>query len=164
MLICAALAVDYLHVEMQPSDHPNPPSFHLPLLLHTLFHTMSIPTCKGHPGNREAVVDREINKQKKRERNDGGQNPVNHRVNCRPTSHKHTPNAPGLGGVRPLFSFAVFVHMSLLLIFSALPFFFLSISHPLCALSSPCVAYWCCACLPVHPSLAPLLRLKAYRP
>jgi len=47
---------------------PAPSSFHLPLFsLHPLFHTMSISMCKGHPGNREAAVDREINKQKKRE-------------------------------------------------------------------------------------------------
>lgn len=156
MLIFAALAVDYLHVEMQPSDHPNPPSsFHLPLLsLHPLFHTVSIPMCKGHPGNREAAVDREINKQKKRERSDGGQSLMIHRVNYRPTSHKHTPKAAGSwGGVRPLLSFAVFVYMSLLLVFSALSLFFLSIS-----LCSPCIAFWCCFSLPVSPSLPPSLR------
>lgn len=84
---------------------PTPTSFHRPLLsLYPPFHTVSIPMCKGHPGNREAAVDREINKQKKRERSDGGQSLVIHRVNCRPTSHKHTPKAPGLGGVRPLLS------------------------------------------------------------
>lgn len=51
--------------------------------------------CKGHPGNREAAVDREINKQqqKKSERSDGGQSPVIHRVNCRPKPHKRTPKA-----------------------------------------------------------------------
>lgn len=145
---------------------PTPTSFHRPLLsLYPPFHTVSIPMCKGHPGNREAAVDREINKQKKRERSDGGQSLVIHRVNCRPTSHKHTPKAPGLGGVRPLLSIAVFVCMSLLLVFSALSFFVLSISHPLCAcaLSSPCVAYWCCASLPVSPSLASFSQQKAHR-
>lgn len=63
-----------------------PPSFHLPLpLFHPLFHTMSIPLGKGHPGNREAVVDIEINKQKKRERSDGKLCLVIFRVNYRPT-------------------------------------------------------------------------------
>lgn len=65
-------------------------------------HTVSIPVCKGHPGNREAAVDREINKQKKREASNAGQSRVIHRVKCRPTSQEHTPTDPGLMGVRPL--------------------------------------------------------------
>lgn len=145
-----------LIIYMLKSSHriiPTPSSFHLPLLsLYPPFHAVSIPMCKGHPGNREAVVDREINKQKKRERSDGGQSLVIHRVNCRATSHEHTPKAPGLMGVRPLLSFAVFVCMSLLLVFSTLSF---SSSLLLYALSSPCV-YWCCACLPVSPPPSPL--------
>lgn len=82
------------------SDHPNPPRPFTCLSSASvlLFHTMSIPMCKGHPGNREAAVDREINKQKKRERSDGGQSLVSHRVNYRPPSHKHTPKAAGSGG------------------------------------------------------------------
>lgn len=118
---------------------PAPSSFHLPLLsLHPPLHAMSIAMCKGHPGNREAAVDREINKQKKRERSDGGQSPVIHRVNCRPTSHKPTPNAPS--PLRPLLSlyaglyglFSLLCHSS----FSPSPSF-------------PCVARGCCARLPV---------------
>lgn len=99
MLICAALA-DYLHVEMQPSDHPSPlvfsPTSPPPSVL--LSTPCQYQCAKGHPGNREAAVDIEINKQKKRERSDGGQSLVIHRVNYRPASHKHTPKAAGSGG------------------------------------------------------------------
>lgn len=103
-ILHADLCLDYLLVEMQPSDHPDPPphppppssSSHLPLLrLCPAFHTTSIPMCKGHPGNRAAAVDGEINKQKKRERSDGGQSLVIHRVNYRPAAHEHTPKAAG---------------------------------------------------------------------
>lgn len=62
--------------------------------------TMSISVRKGHPGNREAVVDREINKQKKRERSDGGQSLVIHRVNYRPHLRSTLWMLHGLQGVR----------------------------------------------------------------
>lgn len=116
---------------------PTPSSFHLPLLsLHPLFHTMSISVCKGHSGNREAAVDREINKQKKRERSDGGQSLVIRRVNYRPASQKHTPKLQSLWGVRLLLSLSVFVCMSLLFVFSALSLFFFSPSAILIVLSA----------------------------
>lgn len=69
------------------------------------FHIMSIPMSKGHPGNREAAVDREINKQKKRERCDGGQSLVIQRVNYRRASYKDTPNISPL--LRIFFSFYI---------------------------------------------------------
>lgn len=78
---------------------------------------MSIPMSKGHPGNREAAVDREINKQKKRERCDGGQSLVIQRVNYRRASYKDTPN------IRPLLRFFFFVF--LYIIFCALLFIYI---------------------------------------
>lgn len=113
--------------------------------------------CKGHPGNREAAVDREINKQKERERSDGrrfawwfaGLTTGQH---LRSTLQK----LQGLWGVRPLLSFAIFVCMSLLLVFSDLSLFFLP---SLCALSTTCVAFLCSFCLPPLS----LWGLKAHR-
>ncbi len=159
MLICAAVAVDYLHAAMLPSDHPNPPSsFHLPLFsLHPLFHTMSIPMCKGHPGNREAAVDREINKQKKRERSDGGQSLAIHRVNYRPVSHRHTPKAAGSGGSEASApSRCLCMYVSIACFFCFVIILSLFVSSLLCALSSPCVAFRCRFCLPVSPLPPPL--------
>lgn len=142
-------------LKLQPSDHPNPPSsFHLPLLsLHPLFHTMSIPMCKGHPGNREAAVDREINKQKKRERSDGGQSLVIHRVNYRPTSHRHTPKAAGSAGSEasaPPRRLCMHVSITQFLCFVII----LSL-RLLCALSSPHVAFFGAASVFLPPPPSP---------
>lgn len=151
MLICGALAVDYLHVEIAAIRSSQPP--HLPVLSrHPLFHTMSM--CKGHPGNREAAVDREINKQKKRERSDGGQSLVIHRVNYRPTSHKHTPKTAGSGGSEASALFCTCVSITCFLCFVII----LSLHLPssLCSLlplSSFCLLLLS-SCFPLPPSLS----------
>lgn len=87
---------------------------------------MSIPACKGHPGNRAVAVDSEINKQKKREESNGGQSPAVAGVNCRPASQEHTPAPPGLGGA----------HTSDLCFFNIFIF-------PLRLVFPANVAYWC---------------------
>lgn len=114
---------------MQPADPPPHPFTRHSSVSILPIHAVSIPMCKGHPGNREAAVDREINKQKKREESNGGQDRVIHRVKRRPTSQEHTPAAPGLMGVGPLLSVLplhfifYFLLMSLI---SASPFWFVS--------------------------------------
>lgn len=101
--------------------HPPPlPTSLLPI------HAVSIPACKGHPGNRAAAVDSEINKQKKREESNGGQSPAVAGVNCRPASQEHTPAPPGLGGA----------HTSDLCFFNIFIF-------PLRLVFPANVAYWC---------------------
>lgn len=70
---------------------------------------------KGHPGNREAAIDREINKQKKRERCDGGQSLVIQRVNYRRASYKDTPNISPL--LRIFFFFLYIIFCALLFIY-----------------------------------------------
>lgn len=139
---------------------PTPSSFHLPLLsLHPLFHTMSIPMCKGHPGNREAAVDREINKQKKRERSDGGQSLVIHRVNYRPTSHKHTPKAAGSGGREASALFCclcMYVSITCFLCF-------VIILPSLCSLLPLCSFFGVASVFLFPPPSVPLRELKAHR-
>lgn len=165
------LGFDYLEHQLSPP--PAPLSSHPPLLsLYPLFHGVSIPMCKGHPGYREAAVDREINKQKKRERSDGGQSPVIHRVNYRPAPHKHTPKPAGArrsATSAPCFALLLCLWMcfscAYLPCFVAVLslWFFLSLS--LCALSSPPLASLCSLCLPVTratspPPSLPLSRLE----
>lgn len=153
---------------MQPSDHPNPlSSFHLPLLsLHPFFQTMSIPMCKGHPGNREAAVDREINKQKKRERSDGGQSLVFRRVNYRPTSHRHTPKAAGSAGSETSALFCclcMYVSITCSLCFVII--LFLHLPSSLCSRfpSRSFLVLLLSSCSPPLPLSLPLWGLKAHR-
>lgn len=81
------------------------------------FQTVSIPTCKGHPGNREAAVDKEINKQKAKGREEWWRaEPGEHGVNYRPMSPKHTPKTAASGGNQAFTFSAVFLCMSLLLV------------------------------------------------
>lgn len=156
---------------MQPSDQPSPRpwSFHLPLLSplppSSFFRAVSIPTCKGHPGNREAAVDREINKQKKRERSDGGQSLVIHRVNYRPTSHKHTPKAAGSVGSEASALFCRLCMYASITCFRC--FVFILSLHPpssLCSLLPLCSfsVLLLSSCSPPPPS-TPLWGLKAHR-
>lgn len=107
-----------LIIYMQPWDHPiscvfspaSPPSSAL-----CFFQTMSIPMCKGHPGNREAAVDREINKQKAKGREEWWRaEPGDREVNYRPMSPKHTPKTAVSGGNRAFPFSAVFLRISLL--------------------------------------------------
>lgn len=151
-----------LIIYMQPSDHPNPPmSFHLTLLsLHPLFQTVSIPMCKGHPGNTEAAVDREINKQKKRERSDGGQSLVIHGVNYRPTSHKHTPKAGGSWGRLSLSMLSLYVCLYYQFLCCYCSF---SLSLILLVLSFPCGVYSSVGFLRLPPSPSGDLCTQAVR-
>ena len=111
---------------------PTPSSVHLPLFsLHPLFHTMSIPMCKGHPGNREPVVDREINKQNGREVMAGRAWWFTGLTTGQPL-RSTLQRLQGLQGLRTLLLSVVFVYMFLLLVFSALPLVILSSS--LCSL------------------------------
>lgn len=100
--------------------------------------------CKGHPGNREAAVDREINKQRKKERSDGGQSLLIHRVNYRPESHRHTPKAVGSGGSK---TFALLCYLCICVSNTCFPCFVIIlflIFQPLCALLPPRVAFHHC--------------------